>query len=196
MWYRLFRQLFRMLFFCLYRWEVTGKEKVPAQGPVVVCCNHINNLDPPLVGSALKRQVRFMAKEELFKIPVISWLIRRFGAFPVSRGSTDKRALKTALELLKDGELLGVFPEGTRSKTGELGQAHSGAAFIALKSDAVLVPAAITGYYRPFGKIRIRFGDPIDLTPYRQDRMNSQTVRAVTERMMGEIQSLKEQAGG
>lgn len=167
-------------------------EKIPATGPVIVSCNHIHNLDPPLVGTALTRQVRFMAKEELFRIPVISFLIRRFGAFPVSRGAGDKKALKTALAILDEGALLGLFPEGTRSKTGELGQAHTGAAYIALKSDAVLIPAAITGSYRPFSKLILRFGDPIDLTSYREGRINSQTVREVTERMMEEIRSLME----
>ncbi|PTM58659.1 lysophospholipid acyltransferase family protein [Desmospora activa] len=193
MWYRFFRRCFYLFFFFFFRWEVIGKEKVPATGPVVLCCNHIDNLDPPLVGASLHRQVYFMAKEELFRIPVLSWLLHRFGAFPISRGKSDRQALKTSLELLKQGKLLGVFPEGTRSKTGDLGEAHTGAAFIALRGEAVVVPAAIIGPYRPFRKLRIRFGDPIDLSVYRQDRTNSQSVREVTDRVMNEIRALQEQ---
>src|SRR5690606_34937430 len=143
--YRMFRFGFRLLFRLVYRWEIRGAEHVPSEGAVVVCCNHINNLDPPLLGSALERPIRFMAKEELFKIPVLSFLIRRFGAFPVNRGAADKRAVKQALTFLKQGEVLGVFPEGTRSRTGELGAGHTGAAFIALKGKAQVVPAAVIG---------------------------------------------------
>ncbi|PTX59883.1 1-acyl-sn-glycerol-3-phosphate acyltransferase [Melghirimyces profundicolus] len=190
MWYRCFHFLFRVLFSTLYRVEIRGAENIPSSGPVVVCCNHINTLDPPLLGSAMERPVRFMAKRELFDIPVLSFLIRRFGAFPVNRGATDKRALKQALEVLKQGEVLGVFPEGTRSKSGKLGKAHTGAAFIALKGGARLVPAAIIGPYRLFRPIRVHFGSPMDLEDYRGERLTSETLRRVTEKMMEEIQDL------
>lgn len=185
--YRFFRILFRLFFTVFYRWEIQGLEHIPSRGGVVVCCNHINNLDPPLIGAAMERQVRFMAKEELFRIPVLSPLIRKFGAFPVQRGSGDKKALKRALEVLKQGEVLGVFPEGTRSKTGELGKGHPGASFIALKGEAEVVPAAIVGPYRLFRKVRIVFGPPLDLDEYRGQRWTSQTLREVTDQIMNEI---------
>ncbi|OYD09737.1 lysophospholipid acyltransferase family protein [Paludifilum halophilum] len=190
MWYRSFRALFRAFFAVLYRWKVDGLEHIPKEGPVVICSNHINNLDPPLVGSALQRPIRFMAKEELFKIPVLSFLLPRFGAFPVKRGASDKRALKKSLQLLGKGEVLGVFPEGTRSKTGELGEAHTGAAFIALKGNATVIPAAIIGPYRLFRRVRIVFGPPLDLSDYRGNRFTSQAIREVTERMMDRIGDL------
>ncbi|MFC4078112.1 lysophospholipid acyltransferase family protein [Salinithrix halophila] len=188
--YRFFCNLFRLLFRLFYKWEKQGVENVPAKGPVVICCNHINNLDPPLLGASLERQVHFMAKEELFKIPVIGSLVHSFGSFPVSRGSADKRALKKALELLGEGRVLGVFPEGTRSKTGQLGQAHTGAAFIALKGEAVLVPAAVLGSYRLFRRVRIIFGKPIDLSEYQKGRLTSDTIRGLTDRTMEEIAAL------
>ncbi|SMO42016.1 lysophospholipid acyltransferase family protein [Melghirimyces algeriensis] len=188
--YRTFRLLFRFLFRLFYRWEIEGVKHIPSQGPVVICCNHINNLDPPIVGAAANRPVRFMAKEELFKVPVLSFLLRRFGAFPVKRGSTDKRALKSALEVLKQGEVLGVFPEGTRSRDGSLGKAHNGASFIALKGKAKVVPAAVIGPYRIFQKVRIVFGPPVDLENFQNQQWTSHTLREATDQIMAEIEKL------
>lgn len=190
LWYKSFWVFFRIFFTVFYRWEVRGQEHIPERGGTVVCCNHISNLDPPLLGSAMRRPIRFMAKEELFRIPVFSSLIRKFGAFPVQRGSADKRALKKALSILKQGEVLGVFPEGTRSKTGKLGEAHTGASFIALKGEAEVVPAAIVGPYRLFRKVTVIFGPPLDLSEYRGKKWTSQTLKDVTDRIMGEINTL------
>ncbi|MFD1427783.1 1-acyl-sn-glycerol-3-phosphate acyltransferase [Kroppenstedtia sanguinis] len=188
--YKFFRGFFRLFFAVFYRWEVRGLEHVPDQGGVVVCCNHISNLDPPLVGSAMRRPVRFMAKEELFRVPVLSFLIRNFGAFPVQRDTADKRAVKKALSILKQGGVVGVFPEGTRSKTGELGEAHAGASFIALKGEGQVVPAAIIGPYRLFRKVTIVFGPPLDLSEYQGQKRTSGSLKEVTHRIMGEIDSL------
>ncbi|MEX2103977.1 MAG: lysophospholipid acyltransferase family protein, partial [Bacilli bacterium] len=164
--YSIFRFLFQIIFVVFYRFEVKGHEHVPVSGPVIICSNHISNLDPPVVGSSMKRKVRFMAKEELFHIPVVSFLIRKFGTFPIKRGAIDKQGLRNALKLLKDGEVLGIFPEGTRSKSGELGQAFPGAAMFALKSQAPVIPVAIIGPYKPFKQLNIVIGKPIDLTRF------------------------------
>lgn len=190
--YRFFRGFFRLLFTLLFRWEVKGTEYIPQEGPVVICCNHISNFDPPLLGSSIQRPIRFMAKEELFKVPILSFFIRSFGAFSVSRGGQDKRALKTALALLKNGEVLGIYPEGTRSKTGELGKAHSGAAFIALRGKAVVIPAAIVGPYRLFRPLRIVFGPPVDLQMYQGSKWNSEMMQEVTDKIMDRIQAILE----
>lgn len=186
------RFLFRSFFAIVYRWKVEGVENIPPQGAVVICANHISNMDPPLIGSAASRKVYFMAKEELFRIPILSFFIRRFGAFPVKRGASDRKALKHALAVLQKKEALGIFPEGTRSKTGKLGEAHPGAALIALRGDAVVVPVAIIGPYRLFRRVSIIFGSPIDLKPYKEDKITSKTVREVTARIMKEIEQLME----
>ncbi|GGE11179.1 1-acyl-sn-glycerol-3-phosphate acyltransferase [Marinithermofilum abyssi] len=188
--YRTFRLFFRIIFTFFFRWEIKGAQHVPKQGPVLLCANHISNWDPPLVGSSLRRKVHFMAKEELFHIPLLSFLIRNFGAFPVKRGSGDKRALRTALDLLAEQKVLGVFPEGTRSKTGELGKAHTGATYMALKSKAPIVPVAIIGPYRLFRKIQIVFGPPISMEPYLKEKITSDTIQQVTDRVMGDIASM------
>jgi 1-acyl-sn-glycerol-3-phosphate acyltransferase len=159
----------------------------------MICANHISNLDPPLVGCAMQRKIHFMAKEELFKIPILAPIIRTLGAFPVKRGGGDHQALKTSIQLLKNGQVLGIFPEGTRSKTGELGKAHSGAALIALKANSPVVPVAIIGSYRLFRSIKVIFGKPIDVTPYTQGKIGTEQASALTECIMVQIRQMIEQ---
>lgn len=189
-WYRFFRGCFRLLFSTVYRWRVIGAENVPAQGAVILCSNHINLLDPPLVGSGIERQVHFMAKEELFRIPVISFLITQFGAFPVKRGAGDRSAIRNTLKLLSDGKILGIFPEGTRSKNGEVGPGLSGASMFALKSEATVIPVAIIGPYRLFRPVTIVYGKPIDLSAQRAVKADSETMKETTELIMHSIKEL------
>lgn len=191
--YRLFRSLFRAIFSFAFRWQVIGREHIPKEGPVILCANHISLWDPPLLGSGIERQVCFMAKEELFRIPVLSYLITQFGAFPVKRGAGDRAAIRSTLKILEEGKILGIFPEGSRSKTGEIGQGLSGAAMFALKSEAQVVPVAIIGPYRLFRPVRIVYGTPIDLSSYREGKTNAETLKKVTDLIMGEIKSLYNQ---
>ncbi|GAA0369579.1 lysophospholipid acyltransferase family protein [Bacillus horti] len=188
--YTIFRSLFRVFFRVFYRYQVIGREHIPAEGGTLLCCNHISNLDPPLLGSSIERKVRYMAKAELFKIPVLSFLIRSFGAFPVKRGGADRQVLKTSLALLKEGNVLGVFPEGTRSRTGELGKAFTGVGLFALKEECSVVPAAILGPYKLFKPIHVVIGKPIDMSDLRQEKVNSELAREATDRIMGHIEQL------
>ncbi|MCA0754438.1 1-acyl-sn-glycerol-3-phosphate acyltransferase [Paenibacillus sp. N4] len=160
--YLIFRFLLRILYTLLFRIEARGVENIPAEGPVILASNHISNFDPPTVGIKIKRKVHFMAKEELFKIPVFGPLIDAFGAFPVKRGGVSKEAIKSAISLLKEGNVLGIFPEGSRNN--QSGMAKKGAAMIAVRSGAAIVPVAIIGKYRPFGKMIVCYGKPLDIT--------------------------------
>lgn len=191
--YRLFRGFFRTIFSLVFRWQVIGREHIPKEGPVILCANHISLWDPPLLGSGIERQVFFMAKEELFRIPVLSFLITKFGAFPVKRGAGDRAAIRSTLKLLEEGKILGIFPEGTRSKTGEVGAGMPGVAMFALRSQAEVVPVAIIGPYRPFRPIKIVYGKPIDLTSLREAKAGSDTMKETTDLIMAEIRSLHEQ---
>lgn len=188
--YRFFRGCFRLFFSTVYRWRVIGAENIPAEGPVILCSNHISLYDPPLVGCGIERQVHFMAKEELFHIPVISFFITKFGAFPVKRGAGDRSAIRNTLKLLADGKVLGIFPEGTRSKTGEVGTGLTGVAMFALKSDAVVIPVAIIGPYRLFRPITIVYGKPLDLSAQRSVKADSETLKQTTEYIMQSIKAL------
>jgi 1-acyl-sn-glycerol-3-phosphate acyltransferase len=189
-WYIFLRGCFRLLFASVYRWKIEGHEHVPTEGSAVICSNHISLWDPLLVGSAVKRDVRFMAKEELFHIPVISFFLKRILAFPVKRGQSDIRAIKTAIQVLRNQEILGIFPEGTRQKAGEPEEAQQGAAMIALKAKAPIIPVAVIGPYRIFQPIRVVFGSPIETAPYATGKVDKKVIGQVTQVMMKEIQLL------
>lgn len=139
------------------RMRVEGLENVPKTGALIVVGNHLHNADPLLISIAIPRPVHYMAKKELFAVPVIGRIIRLGGAFPVDRGTADRSAIRTADQTLKQGIAVGMFPEGTRSKTHGLKFALPGAAMIAQLTGASIVPVAITGSERlPFNGRTLR----------------------------------------
>jgi 1-acyl-sn-glycerol-3-phosphate acyltransferase len=171
--YYLETMIVKLLLFILVRREVRGKDNVPTEGPLIVVANHLNIADPPILSASLQRRIVYMAKEESFRHPVQGPLVRGFRAFPVRRGQLDRRALRWSQQTLKDGLALGMFPEGTRSKTATLQPARSGTALIALRSGAPILPVGITGTERVlgpgflFGRVRImvNIGEPFTLPP-------------------------------
>ncbi len=138
----------RMLLRLLTSYRVEGMERFPSRGPVLLVANHSNLIDPPILGALLPRHIRFMAKIELFRLPVVGWIVRHYDAFPVRRGDADRQAFEWALQVLARGEVLGMFPEGTRSKTGGLQAGQLGVAVLALRSGAPVVPVGISGSHR------------------------------------------------
>lgn len=173
----------------VYRFDVIGREHFPAEGGVLMCSNHIDNLDPPVVGINAPRPVHFMAKEELFKVPILGKMLPDLNAFPVKRGMSDREALRKGLGILKEGKVLGLFPEGTRSKTGQLGKGMAGAGFFALRSDAHVVPCAVIGPYKAFAKLKVVYGKPIDMKALRERKASAEET---TEIIMAEIHKLIE----
>lgn len=176
----------------LMRMKIVGIENVPLTGGILVVSNHLHNADPVLVSIACPRPLHYMAKKELMGIPLLGRLIRFGGAFPVDRGKADRQAIVTATEKLDQGIAVGMFPEGTRSVTRQINRVLPGAGLIALRGNAPIVPAAITGSERlPFNgskqlrpgeslergwwKVTITFGEPFTLEP-REDgkRMTSE----------------------
>lgn len=171
----------------LYRVEVIGRENIPPEGGVLLCSNHINNFDPITVGMMASRPVHFMAKEELFTVPILGKMVPHLNAFPVKRGMSDREALRKGLAILKEGKVLGLFPEGTRSKTGELGKGLAGAGFFALRTDAQIVPCAVVGPYKLLHKLKIVYGKPISMEAVRKSKGSAEEA---TELIMGEIRKL------
>ena len=154
----------------LFRGSTTGLEHVPKDGPLVVASNHGSHLDPPLLGHALGRPVAFMAKAELFAIPLLGAVIRACGAYPVRRGASDREAIRTATAKLEEGWATGVFLDGTRQANGRVNNPLPGAALLAARSGAPLLPEAIVNSHRALGSGRIwprlvplqlRVGSPI-----------------------------------
>ena len=183
------------MFRIIYRAEVHGQENVPKEGGDIIAANHISLWDPPFVGAFCPRRVSFMAKKELFENSVFSSIITSLGAFPVNRGAADRNAIKTALAVLSEGKCLGLFPEGTRSKSGKLGEPEAGIGLIAYKANVPIVPVAITGTNGKglFPKFTIRFGKPIPAG----DPKDKKLMTTLPTQIMTEIQKLldEEQAG-
>lgn len=184
--YRIGRALFRFIFTVFFRMRAIGMENVPTQGAVVLCGNHTSLLDPPFLGTPLRRKVHFMAKAELFDIPVLGSIISKVGAFPVKRGGVSRESIRLAVQLLRDGNMLGVFPEGSRSNAGGMGK--KGAASLALKSGAAVVPVAIVGTYSLFRRMTIVYGAPLDMSVYAG--ASSEDLEQATEAIMKEIRRL------
>lgn len=184
MFYTFARALLRLLYRFLFRLEAKRKDYVPKEGGVVLCSNHISLLDPPAIGIMLDRKVRFMAKAELFNVPVLGKIINGLGAFPVKRGGVGKETIRTAFNLLRDGDIMGIFPEGTRNTDGAVA-AKKGAAMIALKSGAAVVPVAVIGEYKLFRKTKVVYGPPIDMSDLLEH--GSGALELATERIMEHI---------
>ena len=180
----------------LWGYRSAGGERIPLKGPVIIACNHVSNWDPVLVGLGCPREVHFMAKQELFDNPFLGWLIRAYNALPVKRGTADHRALRRASGVLREGGALLMFPEGTRSTSGELGSAKAGVGFLACSSGAPIVPAHITGSQSlkraaaRAAPLRVTFGTP--LAP--EATSTKEGYAAVTDRVMSAIRLLREEA--
>jgi 1-acyl-sn-glycerol-3-phosphate acyltransferase len=152
----------------IFRMRVLDRHNVPATGGVLIACNHVSHLDPPLVGTASPRIAFNMAKKELFKVPALEWFMRKIGTIMVHRGQ-GRQALLDAIKYIAHGEVVVIFPEGTRSRSGVLSKGHSGAIVIAIRTNCSIVPTVIIGSEKAMTKgskaikpvpITIRFGEP------------------------------------
>ena len=178
-----------------------GKENIPAETPddrTILCCNHISEMDPVYLEMCQKRHVFFMAKAELFRGRFSRWFLGRlFGAFPVERGKGDTGALDKAEEIVRSGRLLGIFPEGTRSRDGQLGRAKSGAALIAARTGANILPVCIVAKdqkVRLFHRAKVIFGKPMTPQELHLDDPEHPDLRFASRALMQRIGEMIEQA--
>ena len=200
--YAILKPVTHALLTLYFRLEGRGRQHVPRTGPVLLVSNHASVLDPPLIGSVAPRPVSFMAKAELFAIPLFGGLIRRLNAHPVRREGADASALRTALRLLEEGGALLVFPEGTRGDERHLREAKPGAGMLALMSGATVIPVYVQGSGRawPRGrtwprpqKVTVCFGPPVAFTATNGPRKESYD--AASREMMAAIARLKDALG-
>jgi 1-acyl-sn-glycerol-3-phosphate acyltransferase len=176
--------------------EVEGVENVPRQGPLILASNHLNNADPPVIALVIPRHPTFMVKQEMLGWPILGLGFRLYGCFPVRRFEADLAALRKATEVVRRGEMLVMFPEGTRSRTASMGRGHPGSALIALRTGAPILPVAITGtetvkwpwlFLRPFlgPRVHVVIGQPFFLPEV--ERVNTEAAQRCTEIIMGRI---------
>ncbi len=159
--YDALRFIFRFIYCVVFKFKIIGLENIPAGGSLL-CANHQSNWDPITLGIALpKRHVRFMAKKELFKNPVLRKVLNAVYAFPVDRSGTDMQSFKTGVSLLKDGHIMGIFPQGTRMKVFEETSAKSGFILLAQKSSTPVIPVSIKSTYKLFSPVVVTIGKPI-----------------------------------
>ncbi len=197
--YRLAAFFLRLAFRATYRLEISPLSELPA-GPVLIAANHQSNLDPPLIGAFHPREMHFVAKKQLFEQPFLASVIRHFNAIPIDRAGVDRTALKEIRGLLDAGEDLVVFPEGTRSKTGELGRPRHGLGMILAMAQVDVLPILIDGTrHRPgflFGRprLKLRFGPVIrwdQLEAQLADCPRSERAERLTQAVFAQLLSLK-----
>ena len=199
-WYALGRAVFGLLFHTIWPLTAKGSEYVPRRGSAIIISNHVSMLDPFVIGYGAGRRVNYMAKEELFRNKFLGFLLRRLGAFPVDRTRRDAASLRTALTVLKSDELLGMFPEGTRSTSGGLLEFRTGALRLASRTRAPIIPAAVIGteralpskkLFRP-ARIAVHFGRPVELTELFDSPKDPEAMHRAIENMMAAVQALHE----
>lgn len=198
LWYEFWKRLFYYICRLAFRLKIEGREREPASGPLIVAGNHASLLDPPLIGMCLRRQSAYMAKDDLFTVPILGPWLRSIGSFPVRRGAPDRKAIRRSLEVLERGGVLVIFPEGTRSLDGRLRDAEPGAAMIALRTGVPVLPAAVVNSYRilpkgarwpRFMQVTVRFG-PLLHVPKIEGRLDHETLAHWGRRIMREIEEM------
>ncbi|MBI3192057.1 MAG: 1-acyl-sn-glycerol-3-phosphate acyltransferase [Pedosphaera parvula] len=204
--YRIAWQLFRWMYATYFRWRIYHRERVPVAGPVILAANHASCLDPPLVGSALPRPINYLARESLFRFPVIGAILRSWNAVPVDREGGGAKGLKMILDRLLAGGGIILFPEGTRTRDGKLQPARSGIGLTVIKSAAPVVPVRVFGTYEAYGRqvkiprpkrVAVKYGRPLMFEQLRAEARTCSKPRLkeiyqqVADEIMAEIAKLE-----
>ncbi|HHW23666.1 MAG TPA: 1-acyl-sn-glycerol-3-phosphate acyltransferase [Clostridiaceae bacterium] len=189
--YSIGKVLFHIYFRIFKRVSVEGRENIPEKGPVLLYANHPSAWDMFLIGVFVKRRVHYMAKVELFKNPFLAFLLRSLGAFPVSRGKGDVGSVKTVLRLLREGKIVGIFPEGTRTRGKDPKKRKAGAAMFAVQSKAPVLPAGIVWNKKVFSKVRLVFGEPFHIQPKNEgEHVGKEELMEITNDILDRIYAL------
>lgn len=169
---------FRIFYRTYNRWEIFDAGNVPASGPVILASNHASFMDPPLIGAATRREINYLARESLFRFPVLGWILKAVNAVPVDREGGGAAGLRAIFDRLLKGGAIILFPEGTRTPDGSLRQAKSGIGLTVIKSDAPVLPVRVFGTFEAFSrhhsfprprKVAVKFGRPMDFAALRAE---------------------------
>src|SRR5579863_1497807 len=177
---------YRTVFATYFQWKVYNHERVPQKGAVILAANHESFLDPPLVGSGLKRDINYLARKSLFRVPGLGWILRTVNAVPVDRDGGGAAGLKAIMDRLHDGGAIILFPEGTRTRDGKFQPARSGIGLTVIKSEAPVVPVRVFGTYEAWGRhikfprphgVMVKYGKPMDFAQLRTEAKNCSKAR-------------------
>jgi 1-acyl-sn-glycerol-3-phosphate acyltransferase len=199
---------FRAIFASYFRWRVFNSERVPLEGPVILASNHASYIDPPLVGAGVRRQINFLARDTIFRVPILAGILRSWEVVPVDRDGGTGRGLKMILSRLEKGGAIILFPEGTRSRNGELNPARSGIGLAVIKSTAPVVPSRVFGTRQAFGphmllprprRLTVKYGRPLLFEALRAEAATASKPRLkeiyqqVADEIMAQIARLEPQ---
>jgi len=202
LWYDLCQIVCQVGLITLCAIRVYGKENIPDEGGAIIASNHQSFLDPVLIGVGLRRQIHYMARDSLFRNPLFRWLIESLNAFPVGRGKADVRAMREAIRLLREGNVVLLFPEGTRTWDGEIAELRKGVGLISRRANVPIVPAVIDGAFEAWPrfrkypkpcKIKVAFGKPIE--PHEQEKLNEAELASLIRKRMLILQDFLKQSG-
>jgi len=191
MFYKVIVGIFKVLVFIVFDLKIHNADSInKSEGGLIACGNHISMIDPVILAVSSKRQIHFMGKKELFDNKIFGYLFRKLGAFPVDREGVSMSAIKSSMAVLKDNNVLGIFPEGTRVKEYDEKNAKPGIALIANKTKASIIPFYIKGEYKFRGKIEIFFGDETNYFEAFQGKVNTETYTEIGKQILKDIYNL------
>lgn len=190
MFYTVVRALIAFVYSLFMPMTIVGRDNIPKEGGMVLALNHRSNNDVIMAAVACPRQLNFMAKKELFENKILAWIISHLNAFPLDRSGSDLKAIKTALSRLKEGKVLGIFPEGTRVKNNEDVSAKAGVSMLAIRAKVPVVPGAIVGDYKPFKRVYIIFGEPVSMEKYYDSKQTNDDLLRISGDILDEIKKI------
>lgn len=188
--YSFAKGLVKIVFKIFFKIEVNGLEYIPSNTRAIICSNHISVLDPVMVGITMPRRIYFMAKKELFDKKLLGLIINKLGAFPVDRNANDLGSIRKAIKILREENILGMFPEGTRVKEQDINSAKPGVSMISIKAKSPIIPIYIDTEYKLFKSVKITVGKPIEFKEFYNKKLKIDDYKMLSQKVMSDIYSL------
>jgi 1-acyl-sn-glycerol-3-phosphate acyltransferase len=190
MFYYISKFVVSIYYYLFYRIKVSGREHIPKKGGFVLCSNHLSVNDPIVLGFSLNRPIHFLAKKEIFQNKFFGFVLKTLHAIPVNRENVDMATFKAVLSVLKGGNCVCIFAQGTRIKEIDAKSAKSGIALFALKADVPIIPVCISTNYKHFSKVYVNIGEPVLLDKYKDTKIKTEGLNEITENVMTKISEL------
>lgn len=190
---KILKAIFKVVAIMLYRPKIVGKENIPQNTAAIICPNHVHALDSAVIVVMSKRKVNVLAKEELYINSFVRWVASVFGIYPVKKGKKSLESMKISLRVLKNNELLMIFPEGTRKGLAKGVKPKNGAIKLAIRAGVPIIPVGVQGSFKLFRKIKLNIGKPISYNGYSEEVNNKEMLDKLTQELMDEIVKLRDE---